>query len=94
MRKNIIKLSIFLAGAISICGLVSLLIGSRLAAPVHRKISKPPVELKADSITFNSGEKLIKGWFLNSEKNKGIIILMHGVRGDRTVMTERAKYFF
>ncbi len=63
-------------------------------APVHKKIGPPPPELKAENITISSGEKRIKGWLLRSERKDGIIILMHGVRANRTAMTERAKFLY
>jgi fermentation-respiration switch protein FrsA (DUF1100 family) len=92
MRKTTIRLATFSASILAAFGIICFLIGSRLVAPVHKKIGRPPVGLKAVDITINSGERRIKGWLLRSEGKNGIVILMHGLGGNRTAMIERAKF--
>ncbi|MDM8525912.1 alpha/beta hydrolase, partial [Desulfococcaceae bacterium HSG8] len=68
-------------------------IGNRLSAPAHRKIGQPPKGLNADDVSIiSSGKKRIRGWLIRSYQEKGVIILMHGIRGNRRAMTERATF--
>ncbi len=94
MHKYIIKIIVFLLIITIVFIIICFLIGNRLVSPAHKKIGPPPIGLKAHNITIKFSDKRIKGWFLRSEEKNGIIILMHGVRGNRTAMTERAKFLY
>ena len=95
MRKRIKTLTAFFAAIAVISLILFYLVGSRLAAPAYRKIGQPPKGLKAEDISIvSSGEKQIKGWLFRSDQKNGVIILMHGIRGNRTAMLGRAKFLF
>ncbi|MEO5802173.1 MAG: alpha/beta fold hydrolase [Verrucomicrobiota bacterium] len=64
-----------------------------MCAPRHRQIGSAPKDLPAETfqIESSSGSKL-SGWRIRAEQSKGTIILMHGVRGCRLDMLDRARF--
>ncbi len=80
--------------AIAIVTIIALYVaGSKLSAPVHRSAGQLPKDLNAENISFESaGKKSIKGWLVRSHKQCGAVVLMHGIRGNRRSMTDRAKF--
>ena len=67
--------------------------GNFLISPRASIVGEPPSELAALKVTFPSKSgSTISGWFISGEKNKGGILLMHGVRSNRLQMLERAKF--
>lgn len=69
-------------------------VGGRLVASANREIQTPndlPVE--AFEIDSQSGSS-IAGWSLSNEPADPVVILLHPVRANRTVMMGRAKLFF
>ena len=82
-----------LIGSVLLATLTVWLIGGALCFARHRQIGPPPSDFPAENfqVESSSGSKL-SGWLLNAEKSKGVIILMHGVRGCRLGMLERARF--
>lgn len=65
--------------------------GELLSVPAHRALPSPPPELAAVAVTLPvSPNEQIKGWFARGGRGKGAVLLLHGVRGDRTKMLPRA----
>ncbi|CAN5164203.1 alpha/beta hydrolase [soil metagenome] len=70
-----------------------LLAGHRLSRPEQHRIGKPPPALRAESIllpTDTGGH--VSGWFSAGTPGAGAVLLLHGVRGDRLAMLERALF--
>lgn len=64
--------------------------GSYLSFPVNHEVGSPPSSLVTRSVVFDE----VRGWLVPSDDKTGrCIILMHGIRSDRTSMIERAKFF-
>lgn len=71
---------------------VSWLVAGALVAPAPRRIGDPPPELKASVFAVRSDSgSLISGWHNRPESSNGVIVLLHGVRGSRLSMLDRAR---
>ena len=70
-----------------------LLVGHRLSRPAQRLIGAPPPALQAEAIrlpTDVGGH--VGGWFSAGRPGAGVVLLLHGVRGDRLAMLDRALF--
>jgi len=71
------------------------LAGSLLIRPVRQPIGDVPEHPPCVAVSFpsESGAEL-KGWFARREDGEGGVVLMHGVRADRTSMLDRARFLY
>jgi len=66
-------------------------VGLLLSAPAHSAIEPPPGELNAEAVEFpSSSGATIRGWFVAGEPGHVVVVLMHGLRGNRLPMVRRA----
>jgi alpha-beta hydrolase superfamily lysophospholipase len=84
-------------GIVLICGLVSGLVlswivGGSLCAPHNHPVAMPE-NLAVESVSFpsNSGAT-IHGWLVESETNRAVVILQHGIHGSRADVVGRARF--
>jgi len=64
-----------------------------LIAPQNVSVGEPPLDLNAVKVEFPSKSgATIHGWFIVGEKGKGAVALMHGIRGSRLDLIERARF--
>ena len=71
---------------------VSWFIGGKLVQPVFSKIKKPEHNFPAEDVVLKSESGYeIAGWHLNSEEQKGVVVIFHGIYGSRYSMVERAQ---
>ncbi len=69
------------------------LMGRQLAAPAFRPIGGPPPALQARQIEFTTAEGVpVAGWWSPGQPGMGTVLLLHGVRGDRRQMLQRALF--
>lgn len=67
--------------------------GDSLSAPANRAVGAPPADLKASPVEFESESgSTLRGWLLPGRAGRGAVVLMHGVRADRTSMSARARF--
>lgn len=67
--------------------------GGELIAPARHSIGRPPPTFNVANATFVSGSgSLIQGWLANGTAGQGVVMLLHGVRGDRRDMLSRAEF--
>jgi len=67
--------------------------GSLLAKPAHRPVGAIPAGLAGEAVRFESASgSLLHGWLFPGEPGGGVVVLMHGVRGDRRDMLPRARF--
>ena len=67
--------------------------GSVLSHSTNRKIGELPPDIKGRNVEFLSASgSNIHGWFIEGQKGKGAIILMHGVRDSRLSLLDRARF--
>jgi len=67
--------------------------GGLLTAPASQAIGNLPSDLSGESIKFSSESgSTIHGWLISGSKQGGAVVLMHGVRGNRTSMLDQARF--
>jgi fermentation-respiration switch protein FrsA (DUF1100 family) len=68
-------------------------IGVNATRPRPQKIGEIPADLTGRDVQFNSQSgSMLRGWFIPGIKGKGIVILMHGVQGNRLTMLNRGRF--
>lgn len=68
-------------------------VGEWLSHPATRTMGPPPPDFSAREVrigTAPSGH--VAGWFAPGQPDKGAVLLLHGVRSDRTQMLGRARF--
>jgi alpha-beta hydrolase superfamily lysophospholipase len=76
----------------TLCGL-AWLAGSALSMPRHHIIGTVPADLSGSVVRIQSDSGAdLSGWLLPGKAQSGAIILLHGVRENRTKMLERARW--
>ena len=63
--------------------------GEYLSSPVLRSVGEAPPALFATPVRIPAGGSHVSGWIARGS-GKGAVLLLHGVRGDRRQMSERA----
>ena len=72
--------------------IASWLMGGSLCAPTNHAVALPK-DLAVLPLTFPSASgSLIHGWMVPGQANKGVVILQHGVRADKSSVVNRAKF--
>ena len=70
----------------------SWLIAARLIAANPRQIGEPPADLPATAIALASKSgSSIAGWHIQAAETRGVIVLLHPIRGSRLTMLRRAR---
>jgi alpha-beta hydrolase superfamily lysophospholipase len=73
--------------------LLSLAAGELLTRPARSPIGPPPPDLSAEAVRILYGDsQQVSGWFLPGRTGEGAVLLLHGVRGSRLEMLERARW--
>jgi uncharacterized protein len=69
------------------------LAGTVLSWPARQRVGAVPADSHGEAIEFASASgATLKGWLLAGEAGKGVVILMHGVRGNRLQTLDRARW--
>jgi len=69
--------------------------GNVLVAPSNCEIGKPPADLPIESVQFpSSSGAIVHGWLVTGQADKGVIILMHGIRANRLQLVNQAEFLF
>lgn len=64
-----------------------------MTAPANCNIGEPPGDLSAEPVSFSSESgSTLRGWFITGQPRRGIVILAHGVRSNRSAMLGRARF--
>lgn len=90
-RKRAIVIAVL---TLALVVLVSLwIVGGLLTAPANQPVGNLPPDLPGESVQFASESgSTIHGWLLPGRKQSGAVVLMHGVRANRTNMLSRARF--
>ncbi|QDV05332.1 Alpha/beta hydrolase family protein [Planctomycetes bacterium Poly30] len=70
----------------------------RLSAPAPSSIVAPPAGLEVEAFTATDARgRSVRGWCVaaegvGAEAPRGVVILLHGIRGNRTAMVRRARF--
>jgi len=71
----------------------SFIAGELLTRPARARIGPPPPGLAAETVRIQYGDsQQVTGWFLPGRAGEGAVLLLHGVRGNRLQMLERARW--
>ena len=91
-RRRVLRRTLIAASCVFVAGLIaSWFVAGAIVAPQPQVIGDPPPELHATSFTLASDSgSTISGWHTCSESSHGLIVLLHGIRGSRVSMLERA----
>jgi alpha-beta hydrolase superfamily lysophospholipase len=92
-RRRMIRRAMIVTSCLIVAGLIaSWFVAGALVAPSPRVIGDPPRELNATAFTLNSDSgSLISGWHTQPNSSNGVIVLLHGIRGSRLSMLDRAR---
>ena len=67
--------------------------GEVLSRPAARVIGAPPSDFPAEIVRISGAATgAVVGWFAPGEPRRGAVLLLHGVRADRTQMLARARF--
>ncbi|MBC7791863.1 MAG: alpha/beta hydrolase [Anaerolineae bacterium] len=80
----------------ALCGVaITLLVGYSLGRPVRARIGPPPRQFPAEDVGFQSPSgAALRGWFAGGPAGGGAVLLLHGVRGNRLQMLNRARFLY
>lgn len=92
-RRRLFRIALACTLLLVLGGLVvSWFVAGALVAASPSPIGKPPRDLNAVSISIESDSgSLIAGWYTKPVECDGVVVLMHGIRGSRLSMLERAR---
>ncbi len=69
----------------------ALAFGLVLSRPAQSIVGAPPPALGAEPVLFPSASgAMLHGWFVPGQAGAGAVVLLHGVRGNRLAMLQRA----
>ena len=86
-RSSVLALA-FLAMALLFFGA-----GEVLSQPALRCVGAPPQGMSLQTVTIvTTHGGVVSGWMAPGEKGMGAVLLLHGVRSDRTQMLARARF--
>lgn len=70
-------------------------VGDSLFSPANRNLGPPPTDVPyvSYSIPSQSGTN-VACWYAQADKSKATVIMIHGIRGSRIDMLDRAKFLF
>ena len=81
----------FFAAASALGALVAA--GEFFTYPAHRSVGLPPLDLPATTVDIHTSVGgRVSGWIWPGKPKVGAVLLLHGVRGDRREMVDRAKF--
>ena len=66
-------------------------VGGQLVAPRPAVVGAPPTDLHAEPIVIAGEPTPIHGWWISGDADKGSVLLLHGIRANRTAMIGRAR---
>jgi len=79
--------------AVTFFGLGVVGMGELLSRPAMREIGPAPADFSAAVVHIPmAGARSVAGWWARGEAGKGVVLLLHGVRADRTQMLQRARF--
>jgi uncharacterized protein len=83
---------VIITGAL-VAVLVAAAAGEVLSHPASRAVGQPPPDLRASSVRIPTvPPAYVAGWFARGTPGSGAVLLLHGVRSDRTQMVGRARF--
>lgn len=66
-------------------------VGGKLLAPRMALVGPAPEDLHAESVIIPGRAGSMHGWWISGDADKASVLLLHGIRADRTAMLGRAR---
>lgn len=89
------RLIIIIAIAVSLLLAFVAVAGWLLTRPVQSAVGNPPRELNAKAVSFESDSGAsVRGWWCAAPDDRGVILLLPGIRANRLSMLDRARFLF
>ncbi|SFV65734.1 hypothetical protein MNB_SV-13-1771 [hydrothermal vent metagenome] len=81
---------------LTLIGIILLyLIGVYLSRPTQVTIPNPLIDLPLQEVSFPSkSTAMLHGWYVQGDKDKGGVLLLHGLHSSRVQMLDRAKFLY
>lgn len=94
-RVNCRRLAIAAAALLVVAAVAAVALfaaGEVLSRPASRAIGPPPIDFVAQTVRIPTpSNQFVVGWFAPGQPNRGMVLLLHGVRSDRRQMIGRAR---
>ena len=81
--------------AVGAIGIICVLcVGWLLARSVQMRLGSPPADLNAQAVAFasGSGANVVHGWWCPIQNDRGIVLLLPGIRANRLSMIDRGRF--
>jgi uncharacterized protein len=73
--------------------ILSFAAGELLSRPVRKSAGRAPQDIKVQTVILQTlANQSVSGWFIQGRQGQGAVLLLHGVRGHRLDMLERARF--
>ncbi len=87
------RLALVAFAGVLVCAALVLGAGEVLSRPAARSIGPPPPDFPAQTVHLRTASGgTVVGWFARGQVAGGAVLLLHGVRADRTQMLRRARF--
>jgi uncharacterized protein len=74
---------------------ISWFVAGALIAPAPGIVGEPPSDLPVTAFAVESDSgATIQGWHVQAENSRGVVVLLHGIRGSRVGMLTRARFLY
>lgn len=92
-RKVLAGVGFLLCLSLLCGGIISWKVASQLVAPNRYSVGEASADLPAETFRLisESGSEIV-GWNISAQNSKGVVILLHGMRGSRLSMLKRAQF--
>jgi uncharacterized protein len=89
MRRTIVSLFVLaVAGALSL-----FVLGAILCSPALAPAGPPPTDIPVEAIKLLTPDgQPVAGWLVRASNGSGVVLLLHGVRANRSSMLGRARF--
>jgi uncharacterized protein len=88
------RLAITVAVTILLCAAIAAAAVWNLASPYRAPVGARPVDLPIRDVEFASRGVTLRGWFVQSDQHRGVIVLLHGIHANRAQMVDRARFLY
>jgi pimeloyl-ACP methyl ester carboxylesterase len=86
------RIAITIAVTVLVCGALAATAVWNLASPDHTPVGARPADLPIRDVEFTSHGAILRGWFVQADQRRGVIVLLHGIHANRQQMVDRARF--
>ncbi len=95
-RRRCLRLALVAGiGAVSSGIVIAWVLGGHLVAPHRSTVGAPPDEFPAVSVSIPLDSAAhVAGWHMRADRSRGVVVLLHPLRGTRRSMLGRARFLY